>query len=135
VYEFNSIQARYRTVWPALVTILFWRWTVGMFRSLSSAMPGRTRRRRALAGVAGLVPALLLVTGYLSVIVFVIYWPIAFLQMLPLRITIHRNGDQFTPSQALSFSTWSWLQNLATRMRRHRAGLTEQESPSARARQ
>ena len=88
MYEFSSIQARYRTVWPALVTVLFWRWTAGMFRSLSGAMPGRTWRRRTLAGLVGLVPALLLATGYLSVIVFVIFWPIAFLQMLPLRIAL-----------------------------------------------
>jgi hypothetical protein len=135
VYEFNSIQARYGTVWPALVTILFWRWTVSMLRALSGAMPGPTWRRRTLAGVVGLVPALLLMTGYLSVIVFVIYWPIAFLQMLPLRIAVHRNSQQFTPSQVLSFPPRSWLRNLPTRMRIHRADLTEQGPTSARTRQ
>ncbi len=35
----NSTKARYRTMRPALVTILFWRWEAGMFRSLSAALP------------------------------------------------------------------------------------------------
>jgi hypothetical protein len=133
VYEFNSIQARYRTVWPVLVTVLFWRWTVGMFLTLSGAMPGRTWRRRTLAGLAGLVPALLLVTGYLSVIVFVIFWPIAFLQMLPLRIAVHRNREQFVPVRAPAFTPSSWLRILPARMRRRRPGLTEEGPPPARA--
>jgi hypothetical protein len=133
VYEFNSIQARYRTVWPALVTVVFWRWIVGMFRTLSGAMPGRTWRRRTLAVLVGLVPALLLVTGYLSVIVFVIFWPIAFLQMLPLRIAVHRNREQFVPVRAPAFTPSSCLRILPARMRRRRAGLTEEGPPPARA--
>lgn len=107
MYEFKSIEARYRTVWPALVTILFWRWSVGMLRSLDAAMPSHTWRRHVLTGLVGLVPALLLLTGYLGVIVLAIYWPIAYLQMLPTRIAIQRSSGQPSPILAPSFSPQS----------------------------
>lgn len=94
MYEFSSIEARYRTVWPALVTILFWRWETAMLRSLDAAMPSHASRRHTLTALVGLVPALLLLAGYISAIVFVVYWPLAFLQMLPTRIAVHRRGGQ-----------------------------------------
>jgi len=109
VYEFNSMEVRYRTVWPALVTILFCRSAARMFRSLNAAMPSRSWRRYTLTGLVGLVPALLLLTAYLAVIVFVIYWPIAFLQMLPVRIAILRNKGQLSPTLVPSFrASDSW---------------------------
>jgi hypothetical protein len=45
----------------------------------------------------------LLVTGYLTVIAFVVVWPIALLQMLPVRIAVHRASGQYEPVWAMAF--------------------------------
>jgi hypothetical protein len=101
--EYKTIEERYQTVYPAMVSVLWFRWTGDLFRSLYRSMPGPGWLRGTLAGLAGLVPAVLLFAGWLLLISLTVIWPFAFLQMLPVRIAVGRHAGQYGSIWVMSF--------------------------------
>jgi hypothetical protein len=133
MYEFKSIEARYLRVWPALVTILFWRWTRACF--VNTARGGRGWERKLTGGLAGFIPALVLAFGYVLVLVGgICYWPLGFFQMLPVRIGVKRHAPDLGSIWMLSFFAWfgiTWVIGFVLAMRDHRPSLPG--SPAAEA--
>jgi hypothetical protein len=100
--EFNTLEERYQTVWPVMVTTVSWRWTSDMFKGLYKSMPGAPWLKGTLAGLIGLVAGAGLLALYLAVISLTVLWPIGLLWMLPVRIAVGRNSGQYSAIYACS---------------------------------
>lgn len=109
MYEYSTIAARYGTVWPALISILFGRWIKACF--VRTAVSGKTWLRQLSGGLFGLIPALLLGTLLISLLCLVPLWPFGFLIMLPVRVALNRgSGDLGSVWMLCFFSAFTfWI--------------------------
>lgn len=103
MYEFNTIEKRYHSVWPVVVTVLPARWTVSMYRALTPAAPPPWLRH-TVATIAVALPAALLWSAWgFLLCAFGLLWPIGWLWMLPVRVGVKRGSGQYGAIWALSF--------------------------------
>lgn len=120
--EYDTIEKRYQTLWPGMVTVLWWRWTDDLFSSLYRSMPGPAWLKGTLAALVGLVPAAGLLAGYLVCVALMPLWPSGLLWMLPVRIAVSRRSGQYGMIYACCLlavvtSGITWIVAMITAMR------------------
>ncbi len=104
MYEYNTIAARYGTVWPALMSILFGRWIKACF--VHTAVGGKGWLRKLTGGLFGAIPALMLGTVLISLLILVVVWPFGFMTMLPVRVALKRGVGDLGSLWMLCFFSW-----------------------------
>jgi hypothetical protein len=87
-----SLEGRYSTIWPVLVTRTAWHWSGDAILALTM---GRARwAQLTTAIVLGGIAAVFMWAAWLLLMILIPLWPFGFMAFLPTRIAVRRDVTQ-----------------------------------------